>query len=136
MHIIVKVRNGSVATYETEELSMIDPDTGEDVIVLFLGNNGGFKTDQFYHHEDNGHFCCSQETFDWWQPIVEHNAALLQRIFDLKQKHGNEVVEKVLNPQDDFLHGAIEDHACLVNYLLDQHFVTHDVPAFLRPQAD
>lgn len=59
MKIIIK------ETSVTETLSIIDPKTGIDYILDFIGNTGAFADNQFNYDEEFDAYICDQATFDW-----------------------------------------------------------------------
>lgn len=98
---------------EMRELSLIDPDSGVDCVVDFIGNNGGL--DSFVYNGDEHE--CSKDTFDWWKKVIDDQQKLVDRIFDLKEEIGSVFVNDALESIPDC---DLEDHAAVVNAALDE----------------
>jgi hypothetical protein len=83
-------------TGAVETLSIIGAKSGLNYISDFVGNQGALSDGQFVWDEDQDAYVCDQETFDWWQKVVEENQELEYRIHELKEEHGSDEVDKVL----------------------------------------
>lgn len=113
MNIVIKETNAR------ESLEIIDPRTGVNWIQDFIGNAGALSDGQFEWDDELDAYVCDQETFDWWQKVVEENQELENRIFELEDKHGREAVYAVIT---DAGSNDLEDHARYVNQALDEAF--------------
>ena len=107
---------------EMRELSLIDPDSGVDFVVDFIGNNGGL--DSFVYNGDE--YECAQDTFDWWKKVIDDQQRLIDRIFDLKEEIGSVFVNDALESIPDC---DLEDHAAVVNAALDEALVANAAEA-------
>jgi hypothetical protein len=84
-------------TGAVETLSIIDPKTGSNYAVDFVGNEGAFFDGQFVWDEEREAFIADQSTFDWWQKTVNENQALDLRVAALIDEHGFDAVQEVLD---------------------------------------
>lgn len=107
---------------EVRELSLIDPDSGVDFVVDFIGNNGG--SDSFVYNGDE--YECTKDTFDWWKRVVNDQQKLVDRISDLKEEIGEVFVTDALESIPDC---DLEDHAAVVNAALDEALVANAAEA-------
>jgi hypothetical protein len=112
MNIIIK------ETAATETLSIIDPKTGVDYIIDFIGNTGALRN-EFDRDEERDVFICDQETFNWWYTVVTEHQALENRIHELINEHGSEAVYDVVHAAGSV---DLEDHTGNVNQALDEAF--------------
>lgn len=113
MKIIIK------ETSAVETLSIIDPKSGVDYILDFIGNTGALIDDRFEWDEERDAHVCDQETFDWWDTVVTANQSLDDRIRELVKEHGSEAVYEVIHAAGSV---DLEEHAANVNQALDEHF--------------
>lgn len=104
-------------TNEIKELS-ITGINGVNYVRDFIGNYGAFA-DQFLLNEENGTFIATQEDYDWWVKVLADQQALSERIADLKEVHGADAVDEIVNEASG---GDLEDEARNVNYALDEAF--------------
>lgn len=113
MKIIIKEKS------ENKTLSIVDPRSGVDYILDFIGNAGAFVDGQFKQDDERDAYICDQATFDWWDAVVTANQALNDRINALAQEHDYETVYKVI-----YAAGSVdlEDHAANVNQALNEAF--------------
>ena len=109
---------------EMRELSLIDPDSGVDFVVDFIGNNGGLDKDGFTY--DGEEYECSKDTFDWWKKVINDQQKLVDRISDLKEEIGSVFVNDALESVPDC---DLEDHAAVVNAALDEALVANAAEA-------
>lgn len=107
---------------EMRELSLIDPDSGVDFVVDFIGNNGGL--DSFVYNGDE--YECTRDTFDWWKKVIDDQQRLIDRIFDLKEEIGSVFVNDALESIPDC---DLEDHAAVVNDALDEALLANAAEA-------
>lgn len=72
----------------------------------FIGNWGALADGQF-EATDAGTHLADQETVEWWANALESQQALDNRVNELKEEHGAEAVEAVLNEvnENDLLEG-------------------------------
>lgn len=106
-----------------ETLALYDTKTGIDYINDFIGNEGALRDGQFVYDDDRNTYVCNQDTFDWWEKVVDDNQDLNDRIFDLVQKHG---YEKVFDAHDNALNVCLENYAASANACLDEAFGSVD----------
>ncbi|AKG37826.1 hypothetical protein VK70_17120 [Paenibacillus durus ATCC 35681] len=106
-------------TGKSEALSIIDENTGVDFIQDFIGNYGALSDGQFTFDEETGTYIADQDTFDWWDKVVTDQTALEARIAELKEEHGYEAVDEVVNEATSV---DLEDLAAAVNKALDEEF--------------
>lgn len=104
-------------TGETKTLEMIDPRTGNDCVVDFIGNHGGFAGD-FNFDNDHGVYRCDAETYRYWSQVIADNDQLEHRIADLVERYGD-AVYNVVSTADD---GDLEYRAKIINNALDAAF--------------
>jgi len=107
----------------SETLSIIDPRSGCDYITDFIGNTGALADGQFTYDEDQDAYICDQDTFDWWERVVNDNQELEDRIYDLVNEYGSEALYGVINDAGNF---ELEDHAASINQALDDAFGTEE----------
>lgn len=113
MKIIIK------ETSAAETLSIIDPKSGVDYILDFIGNAGALIDGQFDRDEDRDAYVCGQDTYDWWHAVVTANQVLDDRIHELVKEHGSETVYGVIHAAGSV---DLEDHAANANQALDEAF--------------
>lgn len=113
MNIIIK------ETSEVETLSIVDPKSGVDYISDFIGNTGALNDGQFEWNEERYAYVCDQETFDWWDAVVNANQSLGDRIHELVKEHDSEAVHDVIYKAGNV---DLENHAATVNQALDEAF--------------
>ena len=118
MKIIIK------ESKEVTELDLIDPKSGVNYIVDFVGNSGAFDEGIFVWDEEQDAYVCSQETIDWWKRVVHDNQELENRLYELTQTYGRDVVYSVVTEA-----GAVdlEGHAAAVNVVLDDAFLKEEI---------
>jgi hypothetical protein len=104
-------------TSAVKNLLIIDPKSGVDYIVDFIGNAGALIDGQFTWLGD--HYACDNDTYIWWHHVVADNQALADRINDLEQEHGPEKVCKVVHATG---YAEVEDYASTVQQALDETF--------------
>lgn len=102
---------------ETLELVVNGVNCTQDII----GNHGALSDGQFTYDEDQDAYVCDQDTFDWWDRVLTDQQSLENRIAELKEEHGFEKVQGVL---DRVGHYELEDIAAAVNKELDETFNT------------
>lgn len=75
------------------ELNMID-ENGVNNVVDFIGNWGAIGNDQgqFAWDEDKEVYTADEFTFQWWQKAIELEVSNNERIADLKERLGVDVV--------------------------------------------
>lgn len=105
-------------TQKIETLSLIDPKTGIDYIADFIGQYID-TMDEFCWDDENNAYICTKESFLWWSKVVADNQALEYRIHYLKEKHGYEAVETVINNAGSV---DLDDQANNLNDALDSAF--------------
>lgn len=74
---------------------------------------------QFTYDEERDAFVCSQETFDWWDKVIDAHQSLEYKIQDLKAIHGADAVAESLQGVDT---DSLEDAADNINKALDEAF--------------
>lgn len=70
--------------------------TGSTNITDFIGNHDAFNEQQFSYDEEKNVYHCDQDTFDWWNQVVNDQHALQERIKDLIEVYGSEAVNEVV----------------------------------------
>jgi hypothetical protein len=104
-------------TREVKTLSLISPKTNIDYVADFIGNHGGFCIDIFDYDDYHDIYHCDQDTFDWWEKVINNQQDLDNRILLLTDQFGYErVVEAINNAHDSDL----EHHAYYMNKALDE----------------
>ncbi|GBF73035.1 hypothetical protein PA598K_01320 [Paenibacillus sp. 598K] len=103
-----------------ETLSMI-ASNGTDAAADMIGNHDGFGSEswQFELDSDTGIYTANQETYDWWAKVLTENEELEERIEALKEEHGSEAVQEVIESAGSV---DLEDHAANLNKALDEAF--------------
>lgn len=81
---------------EQRTLSLVDAN-GTEWVNDFIGNAGGFEE---IVPDGEGNFTATEEAFEWWSEVVETQQALSNRIAELSERFGSEVVEKALQGTD------------------------------------
>jgi hypothetical protein len=81
-------------TQAIETISITNPDSGVEFTRDLIGNAGGF--DNFGWDDDREMHACDQSTFDWWADVVGKYQVLEDLEHSLKQEHGSDAVNKVL----------------------------------------
>ena len=110
-------------TSVAKTLSIFDPKTDIDYISDFIGNTGALTDGQFIWDDDRDAYLCDQDTFDWWEKVVNDNQELEDRIYALVNEHGSEEVYAVINDAGNF---DPEDYAANINQILDDAFGTDE----------
>lgn len=113
MKVIIKENS------EVQALSIINPESGIDYILNFLGHQGALLDGQFEWSEELDAHVCDQETFDWWYEVVTANQSLEDRIFVLVKEHGSQAVYEVIH---DSSNADLKSHVEKVNQALDEAF--------------
>ncbi len=106
-------------TNEIVELEIIDPKTNLDFIADFIGNTGSLHDGQFEYDEDTEIYTTTQENYDWWETVVTDNQELENRLFELRQEHGNEAVHNAIGESGNC---DLEKLAVRLNQNLDEVF--------------
>lgn len=75
------------------ELNMVD-ENGVNNVVDFIGNWGAIGQDQgqFAWDEEAGVYVTDEDTFQWWEKAVEREVSNDDRIAELKERLGTDVV--------------------------------------------
>lgn len=105
-------------TRKMEQLQMLDNETGTDCTIDIIGNYGGLNG-QFVYDEESDVYHCNQDTFVWWERVLDEQQELNDRIAELKKEYGSERVQEVLEAVGDF---DLEDQANEINAALDETF--------------
>jgi hypothetical protein len=84
-------------TGATESLSIIDPRSGCDYVIDYIGNAGAFEDGQFSRSNEDDEMECDQDTFDWWQNQIARQQAVDNRIDELCNEHGSDRVYAALH---------------------------------------
>lgn len=108
-----------VETGMIERLSIIDPNTKVDWVKDFIGNYGAFSDGQFTYNDETGLYHCDQDTYVWWAKVLSDQEALYNRIAVLKDEHGAELIDEIVNRAADC---DLEDQAAAINKELDEEF--------------
>ncbi len=92
---------------------------GIDWAKDFIGNHGAFADGQFAYDSEKDVYLCEKETYDWWEKVFADHEQLESRIEELKEIHGCEAVDKVIQ-----LAGQVdlEGSASAINKELDEAF--------------
>jgi hypothetical protein len=106
-------------TGATESLSIIDPRSGCDWVIDYIGNAGAFEDGQFRRSKVDDEMECDQDTFDWWQNQIERQQAADYRIHALCDEHGSERVYAALH---DAYSGEFESEPDEAMAALDAEF--------------
>jgi hypothetical protein len=106
-------------TGKFEELTTIDPKTGIDYSGDLIGNHGGFMDDQFELSENKDFHICDQETYEWWNKVLNDIEELAIRSQELEEEHGREAVDKVIKSVDA---PDLEYGTAVINGALDEAF--------------
>lgn len=104
---------------QIKELNIIDREHGVNYVRDFVGNYGALSDGQFTYDEDQGVFLASEETFAWWDKVLNDHQALEDRISDLGGIYGTHEVANVVSDASDV---DLEDMAAAVNMALDEAF--------------
>ena len=106
-------------TGKVDKLTLLDPETGVDYTVDFIGGTAALNDGHFIYDEDQGTYLCDQQTFEWWEKVLGDNQLLARRIFELQQIHGTEAVFRAF---DGVSIMDLEYYAACVNQALDEAF--------------
>lgn len=106
-------------TKQLKTLEIIDPKTNVGWIKDFIGNYGALHDGQFTYDDELDAFICDQETFDWWETVVNNHQALAYRQQELIEKYGSDAVYKALESAGNV---DLEDEAASINQLFDEVF--------------
>lgn len=102
-------------------LSLIDKN-GINWISDYIGNWGATSDGQFIRSEDGeADYVAEQETVEWWVKAIDAQQALDNRVDELKEEHGSEAVENVLN---EVIENDLMDGISAFNAALDEAFVS------------
>lgn len=107
-----------IETDEVKTLTLRLPDSGVDFVQDFIGNGGGFENKDFTHETDDV-FKATAQAYKWWNKVISDQQELVDRIGQLKEEHGSEVVNEVLESVGGH---DLEDDAAVVNAALDEAF--------------
>ena len=121
-------------TGEIKVLSITNSD-GIDYIGDFIGNSNGFVNGNFVSQseiyqecpcDDGCKNCCgnwdyetSQENFDWWSNVVDAHQEMEDRIEELNEEYGIDVVHKWLADEGAW-NVDLEDQPSNINESLDR----------------
>lgn len=103
-------------TGEIRELSVVDPRTGVDWIQDFVGNAGALIDGQFTA-QDDGTYVASKGTFEWWEKAANEHQAMDERIEELSDLYGSDVITNIVSLVADV---DLEDLPSVVNRELDE----------------
>ena len=108
-------------TNEIKKLEMIDPATGTDNVVDFIGNNGGFTiiNGHFIYDDETGMHAVSLADYEWWCDVIKTHSALDARIHGLIKEHGRAEVMDAIN---DAYMCDLEDQPNVANQMLTDAF--------------
>lgn len=67
-------------TAQYQRLTLVDPKTNSCFITDFIAPYGAFDDGQFTYDEERNAFICSQETFNWWDKVIDAHQSLEYRI--------------------------------------------------------
>lgn len=116
-------------TGATETLTMINPDSGVDCVVDFIGNTGALANGEIVWDDDHGTYRCDQNTYDWWERVIAAHEAMEQRIDELEIEHGKDTVQKAIGNSAEC---DLEDVPTYVNRALNDAF---GLPTLIRPMG-
>lgn len=71
-----------IETNKTEELTIIDPQSGVNWISDLMGNHGALPE----YDEDNDMFVMSQEDYDWWHDLTTELEKAEYRCHELREE--------------------------------------------------
>ncbi|WP_150274135.1 hypothetical protein [Paenibacillus tepidiphilus] len=108
MEITIKETNHVV------ELNLIDRN-GINWIQDFVGNSDGFRPGGIERNASGQYFATAEE-YAWWNKVVSDRQKLDERVADLKEGYGSEVVDAVLHAAGSF---DLEDEAAAFHSALD-----------------
>ena len=117
-------------TGKIENLSIIDPKSGVNWISDFIGNADGFAQFEKEIDEDGDateYWICDQSTFDWWDKVVDEYQNLEDRIEEMKNEYGRDLVDQIVrdNYNNDMdLHPSQVNEA--LNHFLKDQEAAHD----------
>ena len=106
-----------IVNSKVETLELIDRN-GINWAQDLIGNYGGFTDGQFTQNDD-GDYMCDQDTYDWWSRVLADQQALQDRIYDLSEEYGADVVQNAIGNAGDC---DLEDQAAAINAALDEEF--------------
>lgn len=116
MNIIIE------GTNHRHTISIVDPGTGIDYAVDFIGNAGAL--DSFDWSDDHDAYYVSADIYNWWSRVLQEQQALEDRLHELRQEHGSETVHAVIEDMPDV---ELEDHAAVLHRILDEAFDDDDL---------
>ncbi|EGL18561.1 MULTISPECIES: hypothetical protein [unclassified Paenibacillus] len=110
MKVVIK------GTDKVATLSITDAN-GVNYVKDFIGNYDAFLDGQFTINEDLHAYEATQETFDWWEKVINDNQALEDRLNSLREEYGSDRVNEIVSAASDV---DLEDLAAAVNKALDE----------------
>lgn len=111
-------------TNQIKELHLFDTGPSRaDWIKDFIGNTGALNDGQFSYDDELESYACDNETFDWWEKVVDAHQRLELRKYELTW--GNGWIggsEHLTHAIYDAENCDLEDQPAAVNALLDAVF--------------
>lgn len=111
MNIIIE------GTNHRHTISIVDPGTGIDYAVDFIGNAGAL--DSFDWSDDHDAYYVSADIYNWWSRVLQEQQALEDRLHELRQQYGSEAVHAVILEMPNV---DLEDHSTVLHRMLDEAF--------------
>lgn len=105
-----------IETGKTEELSIIDPKSGTNWINDLMGNHGALPE---YDDEDDC-YLMQQESFEWWDKLVDDYQAADNRRHNLLQRLDEEKRDKFVAEITD-TDVDLEDLPTIINNICDEY---------------
>jgi hypothetical protein len=106
-------------TKQIKTLELISAQTQCDFLADLMGNYGALNDGQFVFDAERDAYICAQETFKWWDNVIDEHQELEYRIHELIQEHGRDAVLEVIEDAGD---GDLESHASRMNRALTHTF--------------
>lgn len=103
-------------TGATEELTIIDPESGVNWINDLMGNHGALPE---YNDEDNTYHMI-QEDFDWWDNLVKEYQTADNRYQELLNSLNGDDYDRLLAEVQD-LGCDLEDYPGFLNQICDNY---------------
>lgn len=115
--ITIKIKE----TNEIKTLEMLDPESGTDNVLDFIGNSGGLITDgQFTRVDGEGYaFIVASSDYEWWKNVIAAHSKLNERILMLSRQYSTDEVIDALSEAYDC---DLEDQPAIAHRNLDAVF--------------
>jgi hypothetical protein len=105
-----------IETKKAETLNIIDPKSGMDWTNDLLGNHGGLPE----YNDETDSYHMTQESFNWWNNLIEKYEAADYRCFEIKSMLSEEQEQGFDSGLQEVLNCDLEDMPGYMNDFCDE----------------